>query len=100
MPLDRPIGPPPLTSTLVIGSLDILLHRGGAAKTTTGETVADEIFFRCDSNESRIAACCASNTTTCAFRTVFSGSRSAPTASTLSRFAIEVYEHHAVPPSL
>ena len=40
MPLGLPIGPPPLTSTLVIGSLDILLHRGGAAETTIGETVA------------------------------------------------------------
>ena len=40
MPLGLPIGPTPLTSILVIGSLDILLHRGGAAETTTGETVA------------------------------------------------------------
>lgn len=41
MPLDQPIGPTPLTSTLVIGSLDILLHRGGAAETTTWRFVCN-----------------------------------------------------------
>ena len=35
MPLGRPIGPTPLTSAPVIGSLLILLHRGGAAEATT-----------------------------------------------------------------
>ena len=40
MLLGRPIGPTPLTSAPVIGSLDILLHRGGAAEATAGEAFA------------------------------------------------------------
>ena len=38
--LDQSIGPTPLTSAAFVGASDLLLHRSGAAKTTTGETAA------------------------------------------------------------